>query len=126
MVPGQPMSSLREAFQAINKLKADRVVEDYAVAGAMALVFWTEPVATFDLDVLVLLPEPSSGLISLDAIYRWAEAQGYPEQAESTFSSRAYRRSSYPLRTSCPARRFLRRSHRTTRAFPCASCVRNT
>ena len=50
MVPGQPMSSLREAFQAINKLKADGLFEDYAVAGAIALVFWTEPVATFDLD----------------------------------------------------------------------------
>ena len=75
------MSSLREAFQAINKLKADGVVEDYAVAGAMALVFWTEPVATFDLDVLVVVAEPSRGLITFDAIYRWAEAHGYPQQA---------------------------------------------
>lgn len=80
-MPG-PLPHLEHSFQAINRLKADGVVEDYAVAGAMALLFWTEPAATFDLDVLVVVAEPSSGLISLDAIYRWAEAHGYPEQAE--------------------------------------------
>ena len=76
------MPSLGDTFKAINDLKAGGVIEEYAVAGAMALVFWTEPVATFDLDVLVTLAGPSSGLLSLDAIYRWAEAQGYPVQSE--------------------------------------------
>src|SRR5262252_9446247 len=33
-------------------MKQAGVVEDYAVAGAMAMVFWAEPVPTFDLDVL--------------------------------------------------------------------------
>jgi hypothetical protein len=40
-------------------------------------VFWTEPVPTLDLDVLVLLPSPESALVSLDRIYRWAESRGY-------------------------------------------------
>lgn len=76
------MPSFAAALQAVNRLKADGVVQDYAVAGAMALVFWTEPVATYDLDVLVLLPGPVTPLVSLEAIYRWAASQGYPTRDE--------------------------------------------
>ncbi len=63
-------------------MKAAGVVEDYALAGGMALVFWTEPIPTFDLDVLVFLPEQSSPIITLEPIYRWASARGYQSQAE--------------------------------------------
>lgn len=58
-------------------MKDDGVIEDYAVAGAMAILFWTEPVPTYDLDVLVLLPASPSPIVSLDPIYRWTEARGY-------------------------------------------------
>lgn len=71
-----------DALRALNAIKADGVVEEYAIAGAMAMVFWSEPVPTFDLDVLVLLPGPQRDLISLDAIYRWAESNRYPVQHE--------------------------------------------
>jgi hypothetical protein len=71
-----------DALSAINSLKADQVIEEYAVAGAMAIVFWAEPVPTFDLDVLVVLPQQQGLLISLDSIYRWAESRGYAVQQE--------------------------------------------
>jgi hypothetical protein len=51
-------------------MKSAGVVEDYAVAGAMALVFWSEPIPTFNLDVLVFLPDLASPIVSLDPIYR--------------------------------------------------------
>lgn len=57
-------------------------VEDYAVAGAMALVFWTEPVPTWDLDVLVLLPSQPGPLLSLKGIYDWTSAHGYAVEKE--------------------------------------------
>ena len=76
------MPAFADALRAINRLKADGVVEDYAVAGAMALVFWAEPVPTYDLDVLAFLPDPGTPLVSLDPIYRWAEANGYPVSEE--------------------------------------------
>ena len=47
------MGSFADALRALNDLKQAQVVDDYAVAGAMALVFWIEPVPTFNLDVLV-------------------------------------------------------------------------
>lgn len=51
------MTSFAAALRVLEELKRTGVVEDYAVAGAMALVFWTEPTPTYDLDVLVFLPE---------------------------------------------------------------------
>ena len=70
------------ALRAREELKEAAILEDYAIAGAMALVFWTEPVPTYDLDVLVFLPEQETPLVSLGAIYRWAAARGYPVDAE--------------------------------------------
>ena len=63
-------------------MKRDGVIAEYAIGGAMALVFWTEPVPTFDLDVFVLLPGETTLLVSLDPIYRWAAANGYGEEGE--------------------------------------------
>jgi hypothetical protein len=77
-----PVMAFADALRALNAMKAEGVVEEYAVAGAMAIVFWTEPVPTFDLDVLVLLPERPGAPVSLSGIYRWAEARGYPAQEE--------------------------------------------
>lgn len=75
------LDNFGEAIAALNSLKDDGVVSDYALGGAMALIFWSEPTATFDIDVFVLL-EQTGLLVSLDAIYAWARARGYPEEAE--------------------------------------------
>ena len=76
------MASFAAVLRVLNDLKQDRVVEDYAVAGGMALAFWSEPIATYDLDVLVFLPETGGPLISLEPIYRWASQKGYESKAE--------------------------------------------
>lgn len=76
------MASFANTLRAINELKSTGIIEDYAVAGAMALVFWIEPVPTFDLDVLVMLPQSAGPLISLDPIYRWASDRGYVAEHE--------------------------------------------
>ena len=75
------MDNFAEALLALNDMKQDGVVSDYAIGGAMALIFWSEPTATFDLDVFVLL-EQTGVLVSLDAIYTWSRARNYPEQDE--------------------------------------------
>ena len=70
------------ALRALNELKDSRVVLDYAVAGAMAVVFWAEPIPTYDLDVLVFLPEQGTAIVSLESLYAWARARGYAVDAE--------------------------------------------
>ena len=63
-------------------MKADGVVRDYAIAGALALLFWSEPIPTYDLDVLVFLPESSGPIVSLAPIYEWAGHRGYRSEKE--------------------------------------------
>jgi hypothetical protein len=70
------------AVAALERMKRESVIREYAIGGAMALVFWTEPVATFDLDVFVLLPAESTLLVSLDPLYRWSAANGYVAEGE--------------------------------------------
>jgi hypothetical protein len=76
------MSSFERALVVLNDMKANGVVSDYAIAGAMALLFWSEPIPTYDLDVLVFLPATDSPIVSLDPIYRWAASHGYPSEKE--------------------------------------------
>ena len=76
------MSSFGSALRALNLMKEERVIDEYAIAGAMALVFWVEPVPTYDLDVLVFLPRGEGQVLSLDPLYRWAGARGYPAKEE--------------------------------------------
>src|SRR5258708_21014917 len=71
-----------DTLRVLNNMKADGVIEEYAVAGALAIVFWAEPVPTYDLDVLVFLPTAAGPLVSLESIYRWASAHGYTADAE--------------------------------------------
>ena len=56
-------------------------MSDYALGGAMALAFWSEPTATYDLDVFVAL-ESKGSLITLAPLYSWARERGYRETQE--------------------------------------------
>ena len=73
--------NVADVFAAIERMKAEGVVQEYALGGAMALIFWSEPVATFDLDIFVLLESPGM-IVSLTPIYEWASRHGYAERAE--------------------------------------------
>ena len=76
------MASFENTLRAVNELKDSGIISDYAIAGAMALTFWIEPIPTFDLDVLVLLPESADPLVSLEPIYPWAADRGYAAEHE--------------------------------------------
>ena len=75
------MDNFGQALAAIKEMKRDGIVAEYAIGGAMAVIFWSEPTVTFDLDVFVLM-EQGGPLISLDAIYSWTRARNYPEDRE--------------------------------------------
>jgi hypothetical protein len=76
------MPSLADAFRELSALRESRVIEDYAVGGAMAMLFWAEPVLTFDLDVFVILPAADSRVTSLAPLYEWLRSRGHVESAE--------------------------------------------
>jgi len=76
------METLSQVFQVLNELESDGVLEDYAIAGAMAFLFYIEPVRTYDLDVFVFLPQQNSLIFSMDPLYSELRKRGYSFDAE--------------------------------------------
>ena len=48
---------MEATLSVLNDLESRGLLTRYAIGGAMALLFHTEPVATFDLDIFCLIPE---------------------------------------------------------------------
>lgn len=64
---------MEKTFKIINQLKEEGIIKDYAVAEAVASIFYIEPITTYDLDIMIVLQEKNSSLISLSPIYDWLE-----------------------------------------------------
>jgi hypothetical protein len=76
------VAKLSDAFRVINALQQQGVIEQYAVGGAMAMLFWAEPVVTFDLDVFILWRATASPIITLEPLYDAVRQRGFEVAAE--------------------------------------------
>lgn len=73
---------MEQTIATLNQMLADHIFASYAIGGGIAAIFYIEPVATFDLDVFVLLPDDTGGIVSLSSIYSWLEKHGYKPDKE--------------------------------------------
>ena len=77
------MASLGDVFRELNTLKAGGILRDYAIGGATASLFYTEPSRTYDVDVFVVLPPSNDkALAPLAPLYAWAASADYRTEAE--------------------------------------------
>ena len=77
------MSSLADVFRVLNRMRDERIVAQYAVGGATAVLFYAEPTRTYDLDVFVTLEAAGNDVLApLSRVYEWAREQGFGLQAE--------------------------------------------
>ena len=53
-------NSVKKTFEVLNEMVRDGVIENYAIAGAIGAVFYVEPFATHDIDVLIVMPEQTA------------------------------------------------------------------
>jgi hypothetical protein len=67
---------VRTALEALNRLVADRVIENYAIGGAIGASFYLPAMQTEDLDVFVFLPASSGSLVTLAPVYNALKALG--------------------------------------------------
>lgn len=69
---------MKKAIEAINELKKRELIRDYAIAGAIAVLKWTEPFFTRDLDIIITLPKETGErkLIVLTPIYEYLKQAG--------------------------------------------------
>lgn len=61
----------------LNALADDGVIDQYAIGGAVAAIFWVEPFDTIDLDVFVLLSPAAHPLDPLRGVIDALSARGY-------------------------------------------------
>ncbi len=73
---------MEKTLAVINQLEREGLIGRYAIGGAIAATRYVEPVQTYDLDIFVLLPGASAGLISLSPIYAYLTRRGYTLQGE--------------------------------------------
>lgn len=71
-----------KVFRVINELVDSGVIDTYAIGGAIAAIFYTEPVITYDLDVFIPISVQQSGLVSLGHIYEHLATLGYHPKGE--------------------------------------------
>jgi hypothetical protein len=72
---------LDKTLEVINSLEKDGVIGKYAIGGAIGAMFYTEPSATFDLDVFCFIPN-SGILIDLGPLFGKLRELGYSENEE--------------------------------------------
>jgi len=70
-----------KALKIINKLESEGVIGKYAIGGAIGLLFYAQPVSTYDLDIFCYLPQQGY-LISLGPLYKSLENLGYKPEGE--------------------------------------------
>jgi len=76
------VASFEQTLRAIHLMRDEGVIQDYAIAGAVAVLFWAEPIPTYDLDLLVFLPDSDGPIVSLVPLYEWAARHGYRAEKE--------------------------------------------
>jgi hypothetical protein len=73
---------MERTLQILNELERHGVLNRYAIGGAMGATFYVEPLLTFDLAIIVLLPETRGGLLTLTPLYDALRAKGFTEEGE--------------------------------------------
>jgi hypothetical protein len=73
---------MKEVAQLLNEMCGEGVITNYALFGAVAQMRYTEPVATLDADVLVVIPS-AERLDVLSPIYDFCARKGYTLEGES-------------------------------------------
>ncbi len=68
---------MKEAFAVIEQMKHEGVIQEYAVAGAVGAIFYTEPFSTEDVDILLNLQPAGSLLVSLEPIFSYLQNKGF-------------------------------------------------
>lgn len=73
---------MEKTLKVLNELQRKGIVEKYAIGGGIAIIFYMEPVLTFDLDVFVFLPKTQGEIITVSPIYEFLRKKGYKTHQE--------------------------------------------
>jgi hypothetical protein len=72
---------LAEVLRAANDLVAARLIEDWALGGALAAIYYVEPFTTYDADIF-FIPKDKGLTAGIPAIYAHLQSQGWQVERE--------------------------------------------
>ena len=83
MPANEPSSNipLADVLRAANGLVAAKLIEDWALGGALAAIYYIEPFTTYDADIF-FIPADKSLTAGIPAIYAHLQAQGWQVERE--------------------------------------------
>jgi hypothetical protein len=73
---------MKKTLQKVNELVDLGLIDKYAIAGGIAHFYYIEPSVTYDLDLVVNIPNDENELIPLNDIFSWARANNYTTEGE--------------------------------------------
>lgn len=75
---------MKKTIEVLNQLQKKGLIQDYAIGGGIATIFYVEPFFTYDLDVFIIISDTvkKQNLILLSPIYGYLEAKGYKWKGE--------------------------------------------
>jgi hypothetical protein len=76
---------MKETLKVINRMVKDGVIEEYAIGGAVAAIYYLEPFDTADLDVFVQVKTAENDLMILAPLYDYLTKRGYEAQGEGVY-----------------------------------------
>lgn len=70
---------MKKTLKIINELKKKNLIDDYAIGGGIAALFYIEPFLTYDLDVFIMVSKKGKeeNIILLSPIFDYLEKRGY-------------------------------------------------
>ena len=63
------MADIAKTFSVINQMMTAGIIENYALGGATAVIFYTEPIATEDVDIFVHLKAGGNPFMEFQPIF---------------------------------------------------------
>jgi hypothetical protein len=72
---------LADVLRAANDLVAAGLIEDYALGGALAAIYYIEPFTTYDADIIFIVTESGLGA-GVSEIYAYLQEQGWRVERE--------------------------------------------
>ena len=73
---------MEKTLRILNGMVEDGIIAQYAIGGAVAAIFYIEPLTTNDLDIFFHVPD-ASGLDLLEPIYSYLKGLGYTPEGDA-------------------------------------------
>jgi hypothetical protein len=81
MSDDSPTIPLADVLRSANELVSAGLIDDYALGGALAAIYYVEPFTTYDADIIFVAKDKTLGA-GIPAIYAYLQAKGWRVERE--------------------------------------------